>query len=62
LLVAKSKLGAHFLLTQTVFDGEQIADFLSAYHDAAGTSLDHPVCWGLQIPVQAVSSSTFPKT
>jgi len=47
----KVKAGAQFLVTQPIFDTDDIERFQSAYASLAGTKLDVPVCWGLQILV-----------
>jgi homocysteine S-methyltransferase len=51
--LAQRKLdaGAHFLVTQPIFDHEDIARFEAAYEAVAGAKLDVPVFWGLQILV-----------
>ena len=43
--------GAHFLVTQPVFDARLITDFGEAYLALAGEDLPIPVFWGLQILV-----------
>lgn len=49
LALRKARAGAHFFLSQPVFDVALITEFLAAYEDAAGEPLDRPVLWGLQI-------------
>lgn len=47
----KVAAGAHFIVTQPVFDATDIAAFREAYASAAGEELNVPVFWGLQILV-----------
>jgi 5,10-methylenetetrahydrofolate reductase len=47
----KVEAGAHFLVTQPIFDAEDIARFEAAYASMAGAKLGVPVFWGLQILV-----------
>jgi homocysteine S-methyltransferase len=51
LTARKVAAGAHFLVTQPVFDAAEIAAFREAYAQAAGAELAIPVFWGLQILV-----------
>ena len=53
--------GAHFFITQPVFDTADIAAFRDAYHAAAGEELSLPVFYGLQVMVAGgVIFSTVP--
>ncbi len=45
----KVQAGAHFFLTQPVFNTQEITAFLEAYQTVAGTELTHPLFFGLQI-------------
>jgi homocysteine S-methyltransferase len=47
----KVEAGAHYLVTQPIFDTAEVERFETAYAGAAGTKLDVPVFWGLQILV-----------
>lgn len=47
----KVEAGAHYLVTQPIFETDDIERFRAAYQSVAGTALDVPVCWGLQILV-----------
>ncbi len=49
LATKKGAAGAHFFLTQPVFDMETVNAFLEAYETAAGSPLAQPVFFGLQI-------------
>jgi homocysteine S-methyltransferase len=51
LTLRKVKEGAHFLVTQPVFNAGDIAQFREAYAQVASAELDVPVFWGLQILV-----------
>jgi 5,10-methylenetetrahydrofolate reductase len=45
----KVEAGAHFLVTQLVFQYQQIEMLLDAYHKLAGQALDLPVFYGLPV-------------
>jgi homocysteine S-methyltransferase len=45
----KIAAGAHFLVSQPIFDTREMAAFRDAYAVRAGAELDAPVFWGLQI-------------
>jgi homocysteine S-methyltransferase len=45
----KITAGAHFLVTQPIFDTRQITAFRDAYASQASAELQVPVFWGLQI-------------
>jgi homocysteine S-methyltransferase len=47
----KLEAGAQFLVTQPIFDTDDITRFEAAYAGLAGQRLDVPVFWGLQILV-----------
>jgi 5,10-methylenetetrahydrofolate reductase len=47
----KVRSGAHFLITQPIFDVADMEGFRNAYRSASGEALDIPVFWGLQIMV-----------
>ena len=51
LTARKVAAGAHFLVTQPVFDAAEIAAFREAYARVSGSELSIPVFWGLQILV-----------
>ena len=52
LTARKVKAGAQFFLAQPVFDKAEIASFLEAYEATAGSELDTPVFFGLQVLVK----------
>ena len=57
----KVRAGAHFLITQPIFDPSQAAAFEEAYAAVAGQSLNLPVFYGLQVLEQdGVIFSTVP--
>jgi 5,10-methylenetetrahydrofolate reductase len=59
----KVTAGAQFIVTQPVFDAADIAAFREAYASAAGSELDAPVFWGLQILVaDGVIFSNVPRS
>ena len=59
----KADAGAHFFITQPVFDACSIRAFQEAYSAAAGEELSLPVFYGLQIMVKdGVLFSTVPAT
>jgi 5,10-methylenetetrahydrofolate reductase len=45
----KVDAGAHFLVTQPIFDPSEATAFFEAYERAAGEPLTLPVFWGLQV-------------
>lgn len=45
----KVEAGAHFLMTQPIFDATLVERFQGAYETLAGGALSVPVVWGLQI-------------
>jgi 5,10-methylenetetrahydrofolate reductase len=45
----KVEAGAQYFVTQPVFDAEQVKAIRSAYRTAAGSELDVPVFWGIQL-------------
>ncbi len=45
----KVQAGAHFLITQPIFDPDEAARFISAYADAAGEPPGLPLFFGLQV-------------
>ncbi|PZC47337.1 MAG: 5,10-methylenetetrahydrofolate reductase [Chloroflexi bacterium] len=45
----KVEAGAHFLMTQTLFDPAQATQFLEAYARLSGAELAVPVFWGLPV-------------
>jgi len=47
----KVQAGAHFLVTQPIFDSGDIERFGTTYAAVSGSKLDAPVFWGLQILV-----------
>ena len=47
LAVRKVAAGAHFLITQPVFDPEDVARFADAYTQTAGTSISIPIFYGV---------------
>jgi homocysteine S-methyltransferase len=47
----KVEAGAHYLVTQPIFDAGDIERFHSSYAGIAGAKLEAPVFWGLQILV-----------
>jgi homocysteine S-methyltransferase len=49
LTARKVAAGAHFLITQPIFDLGVRERFLDLYAQAAGAALDLPVFWGLQV-------------
>ena len=58
----KVAAGAHFFITQPVFDTGDIGAFREAYSAAAGEELSTPVFYGLQIVVQGgVVFTTVPE-
>jgi homocysteine S-methyltransferase len=62
LTARKVAAGAHFLITQPVFDLDSRSRFLDLYERAAGAPLDLPVFWGLQVLVRdGVIFSTVPE-
>ena len=48
----KVQAGAQFLVTQPIFQAEEVARFHEAYLGVAGEPLSVPVLWGLQLLVQ----------
>ena len=63
LAARKAAAGAHFFITQPVFDPRDIGAFLEAYNAAAGEELSLPVFFGLQVMVRGgVVFSTVPAT
>jgi 5,10-methylenetetrahydrofolate reductase len=58
----KAEAGAHFFVSQPVFEMSEITSFLEAYEAQAGTPLSQPVFWGLQIlAADGVLFSTVPE-
>ena len=47
----KVEAGAHYLVTQPIFDTADVSRFEGAYESLAGVKLEVPVFWGLQILV-----------
>jgi 5,10-methylenetetrahydrofolate reductase len=63
LTVRKVKAGAQFFLAQPVFDKAEIVSFLEVYEATAGSELDTPVFFGLQVLVKGgVLFSNVPET
>ncbi len=59
----KVAAGAHFFITQPVFEAADIGAFRDAYHAVAGEDLSLPVFYGLQVMVRdGVIFSTVPVT
>jgi homocysteine S-methyltransferase len=59
----KLEAGAQFFVTQPVFDVQRIEQFRDAYSRKAGSALDVPVCWGLQVLVaDGVLFSSVPES
>ncbi len=50
----KVEAGAHFLITQPIFDPAEASRFISAYADAAGEPPGLPIFFGLQVLEQDV--------
>ena len=47
---SKVQAGAHFFVTQPVFDPQRVKAFRTAYEDSVGGPLKAPVFYGLQVP------------
>jgi 5,10-methylenetetrahydrofolate reductase len=61
LAARKAEAGAHFFLTQPIFDPGERERFLEAFRAAAGHDLEQPVFWGLQVMARdGVSFSNVP--
>lgn len=45
----KAQAGAHFFLTQPIFDPAEIEQFRLAYAALGGTEMTQPIFWGVQI-------------
>jgi homocysteine S-methyltransferase len=59
----KVEAGAHFLVTQPIFDPADVTSLQEAFRRAAGHELDVPVFWGLQIlTTGGVLFSNVPET
>ena len=58
----KAEAGAHFFVSQPLFEMSEITTFLEAYERVAGLPLAQPVFWGLQIlAADGVLFSTVPE-
>jgi homocysteine S-methyltransferase len=58
----KVQAGAHFFVTQPIFDTALASEFLRAYEAHAGEALSQPVFWGLQIlAAEGILFSTVPE-
>lgn len=47
---AKIHAGAHFFVTQPVFDPQRVRELRTAYADSVGEPLNVPVFYGIQVP------------
>lgn len=59
----KVQAGAHFLVTQPIFDAAEVERFDTTYASVTGSKLETPVFWGLQILIaDGVLFSNVPAT
>ncbi len=58
----KVQAGAHFFITQPVFNPAEVTAFHDAYLSIAGTAIGIPIFWGVQVLVQGgVMFSSIPQ-
>ena len=58
----KVQAGAHFFITQPVFEENEVAAFHDAYSSLAGASMELPIFWGIQLLIEGgVMFSTIPQ-